>query len=139
MTYVVSLDGIISDTFLAGTGVLIGDPLSPTLWNIIMADFTLPDNPKDALLIPNVWVSHLEHADDSVLLCKDPVGLQKHLDSAWVWGGDVRLQFHALKSVGMVFGPIPNNLQPFTLGGASIPFKQSHCYIGVVFRSTSRN
>ncbi|THU98325.1 hypothetical protein K435DRAFT_856763 [Dendrothele bispora CBS 962.96] len=139
MTYVVSLDGIISNTFLAGMGVLIGDPLSPTLWNIIMADFTLPDNPKDALLIPNVRVSHLEHADDSVLLCKDPVGLQKHLDSAWVWGGDVRLQFHALKSVGMVFGPIPNNLQPFTLGGASIPFKQSHCYIGVVFRSTSRN
>ncbi|KAF5324961.1 hypothetical protein D9758_017744 [Tetrapyrgos nigripes] len=129
----VSLDGFISDTFQAGVGVLIGDPLSPTLWNILMAGFTLSEDPNDALLIPNVWVSHLEHADDGVLVCKNPIGLQKHLDSAWVWEGDARLLFHALKSVAMVFGPIPKYLPPFKLGGIPIPFKASHCYIGVYF------
>ncbi|KAF5338306.1 hypothetical protein D9758_015745 [Tetrapyrgos nigripes] len=131
MTYVVSLNGIISDTFQAGMGVLIGDPLSPTLWNILMADFTLPEDPNDAVLIPNVRVSHLEHADDGVLVCKNSIGLQKHLDSAWVWGGDTQLLFHALKSVAMVFGPIPKYLPSFSLGGTSIPFKASHCYIGL--------
>jgi len=63
MKYIILHDGQLSEEFSALAGVLIGDPLSPTLWNIFLSTFPLPKDPSDASLFGCV-ISHLEHADE---------------------------------------------------------------------------
>ncbi|KAF9021902.1 hypothetical protein BDZ89DRAFT_1137728 [Hymenopellis radicata] len=79
MIYVVKVRGGISEDYKSLYGVLMGDPVSPTLWNIFLCTFQLPDRPDDACL-RGVHVSHLEHADNLVIISESRAGLQAHLD-----------------------------------------------------------
>lgn len=63
MEYVVTMGGAQSDMFTSDIGVLIGDPISPTFWDLFFADFKLHPDADDVLLL-NIVMSHLEQADD---------------------------------------------------------------------------
>ncbi|KAJ7186145.1 hypothetical protein C8R46DRAFT_880834 [Mycena filopes] len=84
-------------------------------------------------------MSHLEHADDMAIVSHTPGGLQRHLDTFAHWCGDNMLEANAGKSWIMMFGPIPRDVPVFTLNGVTVGYKDSFCYVGVTFQSTTRN
>lgn len=67
MTYMVRQVGQNSDAFKSLLGVLIGDPASPTFWNLFLADFALDLDVDDASLM-GLIISHLGHADDMAIV-----------------------------------------------------------------------
>lgn len=67
MSYTITHNGQLSEKFHAFSGVLMGDPSSPTLWNIFLSTFRLALDPEDMELL-TIAISHLEHADDIVLI-----------------------------------------------------------------------
>jgi hypothetical protein len=131
MAYVVSAGGTDSDLFKSLMGVLIGDPCSPTLWNIFLSDFSLPPDPDD-LVLDGIRISHLEHADDIIIISTSATGLQTHLCALHRW---CSLTVNAIKSWCMIFGELPEVMPVFTLAGEPVPCAVSHPYVGIVFRS----
>jgi hypothetical protein len=138
MEYVVTMDGAHSDVFYSDIGVLIGDPISPTFWDLFFADFKLHPDRDDVLLV-NIVMSHLEHADDMAIVSYSPEGLQRHLETFSHWCGNNLLEANASKSWVMIFGPVPRPLPSFNLNGHSIGYTDCFCYVGVTFQSTDRN
>jgi hypothetical protein len=67
----------ISEPFKALIGILIGDPASPTLWNLYMSDFVMSMDPDDVIL-SGASASNLEHADDILLMSYSARGLQQN-------------------------------------------------------------
>jgi len=138
MEYVVSLGGKLSVQFKSLCGVLAGDPASPTLWNIFLADFSLWPDCDDASLLTRA-VSHLEHADDMVIVSKSARGLQRHLDTVANWCRTNYLQVNASKSAVMLFGPLPTQAPVYSLNDSRIPIQSRWKYVGILFDSTTPN
>jgi len=138
MTYHVSVNGQISKEFRSLCGVLAGDPLSPTLWNIFLSTFRLDIDEDDVNLIHR-FVSHLEHADDMAIISSSPEGLQRHLDQLHSWCTAHFLQVNAAKSAVMIFGTLPSLFPDIRMGGEAVPIVSQWTYIGVVFESTRGN
>jgi len=137
MAYHVTVNGEISAEFRSLCGVLAGDPLSPTLWNIFLSTFSLTDDESDVSL----WgrcISHLEHADDMAIIASTPEGLQRKLDQVHKWCTDHFLQVNASKSAIMIFGQLPRAFPDVRLGGVEVPFVPRWSYIGVMFESTEK-
>jgi hypothetical protein len=106
MEYVVAMDGAHSDVFHSNIGVLIGDPVASTFRGFFFADLKLhPD--RDDVLLFNIAMLHLEHADDMAIVSYTPEGLQRHLNPFAHWYGDNMLQANTPKSWVMVLGPPP--------------------------------
>jgi hypothetical protein len=97
MEYVVTLEGQYSEPFKSNIGVLIGDPMSPTLWDLFFADFKLHPDSADVLLF-GVAMAHLEHADDMAIVSYSSDGLQRHLNTFAQRCGDNLLEANADKS-----------------------------------------
>ncbi|KAF5332878.1 hypothetical protein D9758_017212 [Tetrapyrgos nigripes] len=138
MEYVVESNGECSMSFKAHMGVLMGDPVSPTLWLLYMHDFALKEHPDDISLMATV-ISHLEHADDVVLISSSCHGLQFHLDTFAKWCSENALVVNRLKSWAMVFGPLIGLLPILTLTGEIVQYTKQHTYVGITFCSTERN
>ncbi|KAF5349818.1 hypothetical protein D9758_010233 [Tetrapyrgos nigripes] len=68
-----------SEDFEAGSGVLMGDPASPLLWNLYLSTFSLNPDSDDCIL-NGTQISHLEHANNMVIISHTSYGLQKHLN-----------------------------------------------------------
>ena len=84
LRYVVRCGGRISTAFQSFIGILIGDPASPHLWNLFMADFALKDDPDD-ITLNGRRISHMEQADDIVIFSTTREGLQRKLDELYRW------------------------------------------------------
>ncbi|KAF5318373.1 hypothetical protein D9758_018673 [Tetrapyrgos nigripes] len=138
MEYVVESNGECSMSFKAHMCVLMGDPASPTLWLLYMHDFALEEHPDDISLMATV-ISHLEHADDVVLISSSCHGLQFHLDTFAKWCSENALVVNGLKSWAMVFGPLISQLPILTLAGEIVQYTKQHTYVGITFCSTERN
>ncbi|KAJ7168282.1 hypothetical protein C8R43DRAFT_877166 [Mycena crocata] len=132
------MNGLHSEAFHSDIGVLIGDPVSSTFWDLFFADFKLHPDPDDVMLLQTV-MSHLEHADDMAIVSYTPEGLQWHLDTFARWCGNNLLQANASKSWIMVFGPLPKILTPFYINGQLIGYTDCFCYVGLTFQSTHHN
>nr|GAT46238.1 predicted protein [Mycena chlorophos] len=139
----VAAGGAVSEEWRSLCGVLMGDPVSPTLWNIFLSSFTLAEDPDDISLM-GYALSHLEHADDMVLVSRSWEGLQRQLDQLGTWCRSNLLQVNVLKSGAMIFGPISPRVsrRPArcpTLCGESVPWLSQHKYVGIWFDSTCRD
>ncbi|KAJ7038895.1 hypothetical protein C8F04DRAFT_884841, partial [Mycena alexandri] len=110
----------------------------PTFWDLFFADFKLHPDPDDVLLL-NVVMSHLEHADDMAIVSYSSEGLRRHLATFGRWCGNNLLEANASKSWIMVFGPMPRPLPVFTLNGRVIHYTDCFCYVGLTFQSTTKN
>nr|GAT51027.1 predicted protein [Mycena chlorophos] len=133
----------VSEEWKSVCGVLMGDPVSPTLWNIFLSSFTLAEDPDNFSLM-GYTLSHLEHADDMALVSRSWQGLQRQLDQLGTWCKRNLLQVNALKSAAMIFGPIsprPSRRPDrcVTLCGESVPWLAQHKYVGIWFDSTCRD
>ncbi|GAW03734.1 hypothetical protein LENED_005478 [Lentinula edodes] len=138
MTYVIAHNGDISDRFRAMCGVLMGDPSSPTLWNIFLSTFNLIHDPNDLDLL-GIVISHLEHADDIALISRSSHGLQSHLKAFETYCHTNNLSISAGKSWVMVFGRLPSPLPTLYLAGEVLSYRDSVRYVGLHLQSTHRH
>ncbi|KAF5328018.1 hypothetical protein D9758_018019 [Tetrapyrgos nigripes] len=138
MKYVVESNSECSTSFKACMGVLMGDPASPTLWLLYTHDFALEEHLDDISLMAMV-ISHLEYADDVVLISSSCHGLQFHLDTFAKWCSENALVVNRLKSWAMVFGPLIGQLPILTLAGEIFQYTKQHTYVGITFCSTECN
>lgn len=137
MRYVVRFGGTYTESFKATAGILIGDPASPVLWNLYLADFWVNVQADDVTLA-GVQISHLEQADDIVLFAYSPEALQSKLNDLLAW---CRLNFmliNATKTKCMIFGPLPLRLPCLRLQNATVEVVSSYTYVGILFDSTKR-
>ncbi|KAG1650721.1 hypothetical protein GQR58_027787 [Nymphon striatum] len=98
-----------------------GDPLSPLLFSLFLAD--LPNYlESDGLLLPNtsIKIHHLMYADDLVLLAEDAKQLQSTLNSLSNYCQQFRLTINIEKSKLLVHSAI-NDIVKSALGIAGFP------------------
>ncbi|KAE9389146.1 hypothetical protein BT96DRAFT_947088 [Gymnopus androsaceus JB14] len=74
MRYKVGHEGELSDFIDSSIGILICNILSPEFWIIFFSDFNIPVTDDDVRLA-GMAISHLEQADDLLLLALSPKGL----------------------------------------------------------------
>ena len=127
-TFQVLLGGSLSSTRPITTGVPQGSVLSPTLFNVMLAD--LPSTPH---------VHMAEYADDIVvfatgwnydMLCQN-VQLQVDRVHAWMqrWG----FTLNPAKTKGMIYALVSHRIPNITLGDSAVEFVRSHKYLGLTF------
>jgi ribonuclease HI len=138
MAYVVRLGSSLSESFKALIGILIGDPASPTLWNLFLADLVLPPDPEDVIL-DGISMSNLEHADDMLLMSYSAGGLQRKMNAVYFWCSINFMQVNAVKSMIAIFGKLPQIIPPFTFGDAAVKVVERFTYVGVTFQTTHAN
>ncbi|PBK82877.1 hypothetical protein ARMGADRAFT_1019482 [Armillaria gallica] len=121
MDYVVKSGSACSHTFQSSMGVLAGDTLSPSLWNMYFSDCSVPDHPDDV-----VWmgrhVSHIEHADDVALFSTSPEGLQHALDNLHAWCASNFMTITVHKTHLWTSIPLDTENVPSLFAGASVLF-----------------
>ncbi|KAJ3860616.1 hypothetical protein EV359DRAFT_15573, partial [Lentinula novae-zelandiae] len=86
-----------------------------------------------------VVISHLEHADDIVLISRGHAGLQRHLRTFQIWCQNNSLLVSPGKSWLMLFGRLPLVLPQLTLSDKLLKFRDVGRYVGIFFQSTHRN
>jgi hypothetical protein len=98
------LNDLLTDWFSTESGVLQGDTLSPTLFNIFIDDLIpIVNSLHLGIPIGDHRVSILLYADDIVILSETPAGLQEMLDSVTQWSYKNMIKFNVRKSNIMHF------------------------------------
>lgn len=136
--YFVRSNNETSNTFESDIGILAGDPASPLAFLLYLADFRTPTDPDDIIFI-NQAISHLEHADDMVLLSTTHQGLQRKFDHLGKWASSNLMESNPKKCNVMVFGSSHDKEPPLHLYGDEIPFTDSYKYVGVLISSKGRS
>jgi hypothetical protein len=126
-----------SAQFKAFIGLLTGDPASPILWNLFMADLVLMNDPDDPIL-SKVRIAILAQADDILLISTSAAGLQRRLNTLAEWCSKNFIVVNMIKTVIMIFGPSPVDLQ-FHLGANVLSIKVREEYVGMNINTTTRN
>ncbi|KAJ7156263.1 hypothetical protein C8R46DRAFT_910115, partial [Mycena filopes] len=111
-------------------GILTGDPGSPHLWTLFMADFILATHPED-IELNGVPVNQVEHADDMLVASGGAPGLQGHLNSAQRWINNNGCLASIPKSLGQLYGRRLKVTPTFRLGAGHITLVQKVLYLGV--------
>ncbi|KAF5370914.1 hypothetical protein D9615_009786 [Tricholomella constricta] len=138
MSYVVKHRSEMSSTFFAKLGILIGDNSSPILWTLYLADFCLnPD--ADDIELAGTTIANLEQADDIILISTSPASAQRKMNALWNWCSINFMLLSAIKSMYMIFGPIPNDLPILKFGEVTVNFTTEQTYVGITLQSTQRN
>nr|GAT48048.1 predicted protein [Mycena chlorophos] len=141
LSVVVAHGGEVSEEWESLCGVIMGDPPSPTLWNLFLSTFK-PEVDPDDVSLAGLFLAFLAHADDLALMSRTIAGLQRRLALLEKWCRLVFLIANGLKSAAMVFGRIPATapeLPPLSFGGSNIPWVMEHKYVGITFASGLRD
>ena len=123
-------DGISSSTAIRQTnGVLQGDPISPTLFNIATADVTK--------IIENSSVVLYAYADDMILGSKNREELQETMSKLQEWTETNKLHLNTDKTVSMVFrkGGRITAQDKITYAGQTLTTVGSFRYLGITLQS----
>ncbi len=90
---------MLTDWFQTYCGLIQGDTLSPTLFNIFINDLVDDVNSLNlGVFIDGHRISILLYADDIVLLGETEKDLQKMLDSVYKWSKKYKIKFNVSKS-----------------------------------------
>ncbi|KAG1673340.1 putative ABC transporter C family member 15 [Nymphon striatum] len=134
LKYRIRQDSLLSASFQCDKGTPQGDPLSPLLFSLFLAD--LPDYLDfDGLSFPNssVKIHLLMYADDIVLLAEDANQLQTALDCLFKYCQQFKLQINVEKSKFFVFhkGRLPKC--SVSINGHDLERVPTFVYLGIVF------
>lgn len=91
-----------SAEFKAFIGLLMGEPASPVLWNLFMADLVMVPDSDDPILC-KVRIAIMAQADDILLISLSAAGLQRKLNSLSVWCSKNFIVINMIKTVIMIF------------------------------------
>ncbi|EPS93078.1 hypothetical protein FOMPIDRAFT_1105391, partial [Fomitopsis schrenkii] len=126
-----------SEKFKALAGILIGDPASPILWNLYLADLLIREHSDDVCL-GGICVSHLEQADDIALFSTSATALQQKLNDLAAWCAVNFALINTIKTQIMVFKPYATarlHEPKLYVNGRLIAIVSSYTYVGTVFSS----
>ena len=131
MTFLVRKDGDSSDSFSSNIGILQGDTLSPTIYNIYEGDMIISECEDDSHLKES-RAHRLEQADDLLPFAGSAASLQRKLNSLFKHANNRGALINPRKSAVLVFNCPPSLLVPipFRIGLHIIPVKTSYCYLG---------
>ncbi|KAI0330374.1 hypothetical protein GY45DRAFT_1302958 [Cubamyces sp. BRFM 1775] len=138
LRYVVRFGGESTEAFQALMGILIGDPASPMLWLLFLADFELEPHPDD-IYLDGERVDHLEQADDMAFMSLSAEGMQSKLAQVERYCSITFLHVNVIKTLASVHGPIPDPLPPLSLYGRELTYVDSTTYVGMTFTTTQRD
>ncbi len=132
MEYCVRHGDETSELFKSLMGLLTGDPASPILWNLFMADLTMPNHADDVQLAHRV-MDILAQADDILLFSLSAAGLQVKLDALTSWCSKNFITVNKLKTVILIFGMMPSSgIAPiFYVGVHKLSISEEERYVGV--------
>jgi hypothetical protein len=97
----------------------------------------MPDDSDDAIL-SGVRIAILAQADDILLISLSAKGLQRKLDALKQWCSVNFIVVNMIKTVIMIYGRAPENLV-FKLGDSILTIKTEEKYVGMNFRTDTRN
>lgn len=130
MSYMVRLNGELSASFESFLGVLTGDPSSPHLWNLFLANFKLVSHPGD-ITLNGKTVPKLEHADDLLIDSCTPHGFQSKLNQTAKHMANIGCEVQITKCVWAAVGVKPKTKQEFYLDGKLLEEVSLLQYVGI--------
>ncbi len=136
LRYVLRFNGECSDHFRAAAGILAGDPASPILWILFIADLSLSPHPDDVELA-NTLVNLLLIADDVATMSMSNDGIQSKAAQVASFCGASLLVLCVPKSITMVFNTLPKD--PVLIHGKPVELSDTATYAGMTFTSTHRD
>jgi hypothetical protein len=95
-----------SAEFKAFIGLLTGDPASPILWNLFLADLVMMPDRNDVFLAA-VRISLLAQADDILLFSLSARGLQAKLNTLERWCSRNFILINMIKTIIPINGKVP--------------------------------
>jgi hypothetical protein len=98
-----------SAEFKAFIGLLSGDPASPVLWNLFMADLIILEDMDDSIL-SGIRIAILAQDDDILLISLSAAGLQRRLNAFTTRCTLNFIVVNMIKTVIIIFDPAPANL-----------------------------
>ncbi|KAE9382713.1 hypothetical protein BT96DRAFT_845154, partial [Gymnopus androsaceus JB14] len=99
-----------------------------------MADFEIPPTADDIELM-GMLISHLEQADDLLLLALSAEGLQRKMDIFYQWCRVNFLIINAIKSGISYHGPAPTIMPVFRFGNSPVALLMEYAYVGMHFHT----
>ena len=132
----INVNNILTEWFKTDSGVIQGDTLSPTLFNIFINDMVNEVNALN-LGIPfddGNRLSILLYADDIVVLSETEAGLQSILDTIYSWSMKNLIRFNKNKSNIVHFRKSykPRTDYNFKLGQATLDAVSQYKYLGII-------
>jgi hypothetical protein len=137
MKYMVRLNGEYPAPCMSNLGVLTGDPSSPGLWNVFLADFNIKYHPADIRLY-GVTVGKLEQADDIMTATTCPCAFQAKLNDIDEYAGNNGCETQLAKCVYSIASERPKMNGDFYLGGQPIKEATQFQYVGLHFQPNSK-
>ena len=137
----IKIDNLRTDSFPTYAGVIQGEPPSPELFKLFIADLSdeLDDAVEDTPYLNNVRISHLLWADDLFINALSARGLQILLDTLFEFCIDWGLTPNPIKCNIMIFNSrfeeSPTNWT-FKLGEATIEQSKTYTYLGLEIPET---
>lgn len=131
---------LVSEWFKQGRGVLQGDPLSPTLFNIIIDYIVVGLNSILGVSLHGKMINALAYADDLVLLASSRAGLQANLNTLVERAGclGLTLSIHKCATVGLEWRckskKVIGDYRSFSINNTEIPVinrNEIYKYLGV--------
>ncbi len=127
-------------------GVLQGDPMSSTLFNLFMADLDVKMKqasvPQMMSFHTKLELNYLLFADDIILIAENRLYLQKLLNKVQDYFLENKLQVNENKTKIMIFkkGGLNRKLQRehFTIAGERLDRVKEYKYLGVTFHATGK-
>lgn len=138
MEYYVRHGDTESESFHALMGLLTGDPSSPILWNLFLADLSLNPDAND-LILAGVAISLMAQADDMIFLTTKPRSLQDKLNTFRLWCARNFLLLNKIKTLIMIWGSMPNPPPQFYWGLQLLAIATRETYVGVTVQSGPGN
>ncbi|KAJ7652699.1 hypothetical protein DFH06DRAFT_1093769 [Mycena polygramma] len=97
------------------------------------------DPDSDDPILCEVRIAIMAQADDILLVSFSAAGLQRKLNTLYVWCSKNFIVINMIKTVIMIFGPVPQPLPPFHLGSTTLNLTTHEKYVGVHIRTDTRN
>ena len=130
----VNVNGFNTAWFSTKTGVMQGDSLSPTLFNLFINDLALfLKDMNVGISINETQIPILMYADDVVILSENEEDLQHMLNLVNNWCQKWKMSINQKKTKAMHFRPKTINqcMTPLFLGQAKIEYTNYYKYLGV--------
>ncbi|KAI0700506.1 hypothetical protein C8T65DRAFT_790306 [Cerioporus squamosus] len=124
------------EQFRAVAGILAGDPASPILWILYIADLSLSPHPDDVHLA-NTLVNLLLIADDVATMSMSNDGIQSKATQVAAFCASSLLVLCVPKSITMVFNRLPK--EPVLIHDKPVHISETATYVGMTFTSTHRD
>jgi len=136
--YCVKLPDGLTENFQSFVGVKQGCVLSPTLFNLFVADLpNIFDNTCDPVSLNNYSLSCLMFADDLVLMSESSCGLQSALNKLHSYCSTWGLEVNADKTKILIFNKSGRLLKDkFYFGTKLIDNTNKYKYLGIIFSAS---